>query len=119
MLTFEEFNKHIQAIKAHEDFQDSLHKLTSSFNRKDESQVEILFPTLAVNVAELLEKELGDTNEWVSYWIWELDFGKQYEPGCVTDENGDEIKLETVKDLYRFLVKERAKANDEKDGGGK
>lgn len=54
-------------------------------------------------VIRLLEIILDDRDGDISYWVWELDFGRKWKPGCVTDSDGTDIKLETAEDLYRYL----------------
>ena len=106
MLTYEEFEKHITAIQDQADLQNGLNDAVRVYNEKHPGLGYIDFPSLAVNVVELLERLMGDQHEWISFWVWELDFGKEYRPGCVTDEHGKEIKLETIRDLYIFLERE-------------
>ena len=57
------------------------------------------------NYIRILEDTCGDSiNGWISYWLYELDKGKDWKPGCVIDENDNDIKLETIDDLYDVLV---------------
>ena len=55
-------------------------------------------------VVELLEK-MFDT-DIISYWIYELNYGKEYTDGCVLDENMNEIDLSTAEKLYDYLVQD-------------
>ena len=54
-------------------------------------------------VVYLLEK-IFDT-DMISYFIYELDYGKKYKAGCVLDENMNEIDLSTAEKMYDYLVK--------------
>ena len=54
-------------------------------------------------VVYLLEK-IFDT-DMISYFIYELDYGKKYKAGCVLDENMNEIDLSTAGRMYDYLVK--------------
>ena len=38
-------------------------------------------------VVFLLRKLLNDAFEDIEYFIYELDYGRKYEPGMITDEN--------------------------------
>lgn len=42
----------------------------------------------------------------IEYFVYELDFGKKYRDGMVTDGKGNYIRLATVVDLYNLLIKE-------------
>ena len=52
----------------------------------------------------LLER-IFDT-DMISYFIYELDYGKKYKAGCVLDENMNEIDLSTPEKLYDYLVQD-------------
>ena len=50
-----------------------------------------------------LLKECGnDTNDWIGYFVWELDFGRDYTDGCVMI-NGKDVPLRTAEDLWNIL----------------
>ena len=53
-------------------------------------------------VVYLLEK-IFDT-DMISYWAYELNYGEEYEEGCVLDENMNNIDLSTAEKLYDYLV---------------
>ena len=55
-------------------------------------------------VVYLLEK-IFDT-DMISYFIYELDYGKKYKAGCVLDENMNEIDLSTAEKMYDYLVQD-------------
>jgi len=56
-------------------------------------------------VVRLLEVLMRDLHENISYFIYELDYGRNYKPGMVTDSDG-EIDLSSAHSLYQFLVRE-------------
>lgn len=54
---------------------------------------------------QMLIDVMGDNdNGWIGYWLWELDAGKKWEPGDVEDDEGHEVKLQTVSDLWLVLT---------------
>ncbi len=55
-------------------------------------------------IEELLSKILNDKYDNISYYMWELDFGKEYEPGCITEEDGTPIPLANASDLYDLIM---------------
>lgn len=60
------------------------------------------------NEAELckaLKKEFNDKDDWIGYWMWELDFGAKWKPGTVIAKDGTDIPLRTVDDLWNILTK--------------
>jgi len=62
---------------------------------------------MAINeseIVELLETMFDDTEGWISYFIYELNWGEDWEPGYVTGTDGNDIELSTIEQLYDFLV---------------
>jgi len=51
-------------------------------------------------------------NGWISYWVYELDFGKKARKTSVTMK-GKSVPIKTASDLYKILV------DDLKDSYGK
>lgn len=47
---------------------------------------------------------LPENSETLEYWLWDLDFGKKYEPSSFTDENNKPIDISTVDKLYDYLL---------------
>lgn len=62
-------------------------------------------------VVKLLE-DMFET-DLISWWIYELDYGKEYKPGYLTEDD-KEIDVSTVDKLYDVLIEdlERKKKNE-------
>ncbi len=54
-------------------------------------------------VVKLMEKIMGDQGEDISYFIYELNYGREYEEGCITDQDGNNIDFSTAEKLYDYL----------------
>lgn len=54
-------------------------------------------------VVYLLENMFN--TDMISYWIYELDYGKEYKDGYVQDGEGNNIDISTVEKLYDYLIK--------------
>lgn len=50
-------------------------------------------------IKELVKDKYGD----IDYFIFELEWGKNWYVGCVTSEDGKDIPMATIKDLYNLL----------------
>ncbi len=54
-------------------------------------------------VVNLLEKLMQDKDENISYFIYELDYGRDYQEGCISDNNVN-IDIGTAEKLYDYLI---------------
>ena len=55
-------------------------------------------------IVTLLEVIMKDKeNDGTGYFCWELNFGRRYKPGMITDGDKD-IPLATTRDLYNLLL---------------
>ena len=65
-------------------------------------------------VIDLLEKLTHDDEIYsdVSYFIYELDYGREYEPWMVKDNDGNELDFSTAGSLYDYLSKNYVESRD-------
>lgn len=56
-----------------------------------------------INILQIIFEDAED--EMISYWVFELDFGRKWTENSVTDSYGHPIKLQTSDDLYNYLTK--------------
>lgn len=64
------------------------------------------FPNdLQTELIKLLSRIMNDDTELIDYFVYELDFGREWEPGYVTEKDGTDIKLANASDLYDELVR--------------
>ena len=55
------------------------------------------------SVVFLLKRIMRDQYEYIDYFIYELDYGRKYEDGMITDENSQDIDIHTPDLLYDFI----------------
>lgn len=105
ILTFEDFKSVMEGIEKELTFQDKLYEVFKEM----ESDYWRELPSVNV-VLMLLDKIFKDESEYplIDYWVYELDFGKKWKAGVLTEEDGTDIPLKTVSDLYDALVKQFA-----------
>lgn len=103
-LTKEEFVQALNFIKERDEAQTKIGEL---FENEFEDSIFWPYSKWQAWGVQLLEKIMRDTeNNWISYFIYELDYGTGYQDGYITDVDGSNIKMATAEDLYDFLVKE-------------
>ena len=59
-------------------------------------------------VVKLLE-DMFET-DLISWWIYELNYGKEYKPGCLTEDD-KEVDISTSDKLYDVLIKNLERKN--------
>lgn len=96
------FTEVIEEIKKTYDYQEGLNR----YFEKNDVDGYLYQPDCICAIMKLLHYIFGekDKNEWISYFCFELNFGRKYKEGSVLDENGKNIPLETVDDLYDILT---------------
>ena len=66
----------------------------------------LFLPNSSNAVLEYLTGAFEDKeNEWLYYYACDLRYGKDWKPGCCTGADGNDIKLQTLEDIYKFLEK--------------
>ena len=59
---------------------------------------------LEIALIDILQRMYNDTDT-LEWWIYDMEFGKNADKGIMTDENGKDIPMHTVDDLYRYYEK--------------
>lgn len=103
IISKENFIKAIGDIQKAHDYSDSLNE----FFRKSDVEGWLIQPDCTDTVINLLHYIFGekDADEWISYFCYELDFGREYHSGSITYVDGSDIKMENAEDLYEFLIR--------------
>lgn len=100
-ITLEQFTKLMvefkQLLEDEREVHVALQKLSPDFGGFYLSRYSELF----LEMLKLLTDD-GES-DWIGYYIYELEWGKKYHKGCITDKNKKDIPLKTIKDLYNII----------------
>ena len=100
-ITFDVFEGCIKQIKECFEFFDSLYALGID-------TAELPFDRVCDDLIDLLETVMSDTrNHWISFFIYNMDFGSRADEVTVMD-NCKEISLSSTHELWDLLVHEIA-----------
>ena len=102
MLSKEVFINVIEDVKRKCDYQSEL----NDFFRNHGADGYIFQPDCSESVLLLLEHIFKDKDGWISYYCFELDFGRNWKAGMITSKDGQDIPLSTPEDLYDLLLQE-------------
>ena len=98
-ITFDTFERCIKQIKQCFEFFDGLYALGID-------TMELPLDRVCDDLVDLLETAMGDTrNHWISFFIYNMDFGNRADAVTVMD-NGKEISLSSTRELWNLLVHE-------------
>jgi len=97
-MTYENFKKYMEFVKYRREFLRGLENLMGDYfgswiSLEGEYESKYL---------DLLKDVFDDKEDWISYWVYELDFGKEAKKDTITD-NGKNIPIKTIKDLYNLI----------------
>lgn len=97
MLSFEEFDQIINTVKEKDRELSNISNTLGGAER-------IYQISMCDEILLLLKHIFNDKNDWIEYWMWELDFGEKWHKGTVTEMDGTDIPLQTTRDLYKLLL---------------
>ena len=106
ILSEKEFVDIINRLQETADLQEQVDRLVRNSRENIESDfcnAAALQISHESSVVFLLKRIMHDQYEYIEYFIYELDYGRKYEPGMITDENGQDIDIHTPKLLYGFI----------------
>ena len=99
MLSLQEFKNVIQKIQKNKDRVDAI---------VDATDWDELYSLINDDMLlYLLEKIMDDQNDWIGYWIYEQNFGEDWDNQTAREADGTPIILKTPEQLYHYLVSEK------------
>ena len=102
MITKKQFVGHMDKLqelsKIEEEINRSVKKLAPDFNM-------ICFGEYTSLITKILHDVFEDQDDWIGYYIFERNFGKDAKLGDVTDKKGKPIPFKTHEDLYNMLIR--------------
>lgn len=98
MISYNDFEKHINTIK-------SLYELDDKISVLFDVDGIVCHSTKAIeSIVGLLEFITDDKeNSWIQYWMWELNFGADDDNSVL--DNDVPVPLTTIQDLYSMVLK--------------
>jgi len=103
MISKKEFTKKIkQYIKLNKDIENvdiAMRKLSPDFGG-------FYLDTVHELIIDTLQLAMNDKYEWISYWVYELEYGKKANKETVQDKDNKNIPIKTISDLYNMIINE-------------
>lgn len=100
------FIKHLKSIKEMHDAEDNITKALQLLGEKDFPIYFSLTKPITF-MMEILKDAMNDKYDYISYFVYELDWGKhKMARNCITEKNGKKISLQTESQLYNYIIKQ-------------
>lgn len=103
-MTKEKFVEYMNELEELNKIED---EITQSFKKLDKDFNFISFSKFEILIVKLLEEAMEDKprewDSWISWWIYETDFGKKKEIAYSAEKTGVSFKLKNAGDLYDFI----------------
>jgi len=104
MISFETFDKTIQKLK---EIDFATQKIGEAFKLLDKDNSGYFsLGWIEQTITDLLKEAMDDKWDTVSYWVYELDFGKRGR-NCITLKNGKKVSLITTRQVYDYVKKQK------------
>ena len=109
MISKEEFVKIIERLKETNDFVDEINEKARKLQdaiRSDFFNAMSLSISHEEIVVQLLENMFND-EDIISWWIYDLDYGRKFKLGCIQEEKNGKIvniDLSNEEKLYEYLI---------------
>ena len=106
MLTKQQFTKHLTRLIELKKEEEKITNLMRKSKLKDDFNGSLFGISLYEDLSvKILADAMDDKNDWIGYWLYELEYGARYKKGFVTDKDDKEIKMKSISDLYKCLTK--------------
>ena len=88
--------------------EENISSLCINYSHDNKTDVNLFGLGLGIenDVIDLLAEIMKDEGEDISYFCYELNFGKKWESGTITDRNGNDIDFSSAEKLYDFLARD-------------
>lgn len=109
MITKKEFVDIINKLKEVNDFVD---KTNDNAKKLNDAIISDFFNASSLsisheNIVVKLLENIFDDKDIISWWLYELDYGRKFKKGYLKDANSLDVDVSTAGKLYDYLIKER------------
>ena len=110
MISKEQFIKYLDYIKQAQEKEDKIDNFIREISIEgycyilsDEIYHMIEMLCSCMDIEYCSDDTFGDD---IQYFIYDLEWGKRWTPGCYTDSEGNDVDISTPEKLYDYLTKD-------------
>jgi len=98
----QEFKKILSELVAIKKDEESLN---TAFKKFEPDWNYICFGRYEALVVDALKIVMEDKDDWIGFWLYELNCGKEAKAGSAKSKKGKNIPIKTISNLYDFIKK--------------
>lgn len=98
--------KFVECITELEELRKVESEINNGFKKIDREFNYISFGRYDSLIVQLLEEAMNDTSEWISWWIYEADFGNNHKIADSVTVKGEKFRVRTAHRLYDLITME-------------
>ena len=104
-MTKAKFCKTLKKVEDIWNLENNIDDLLTDYGRKYDEDIQILgiSTSLMSDVIVLLAEIMQDEGQDIDFFCYELNFGKDWEPGTIVDKDGTDVDFSTAEKLYDYL----------------
>ena len=104
-MTKQNFIKNMKELKELFDVEEKINKGFEELNVEKDFPTYISLSKPINIVIDILKDEMNDEYDNISYFIYDLKWGKtKIAKNCITEKDGTKISLQTTSQLYDYLM---------------
>lgn len=96
----------IETINFMRERSDAVDKLNQAFSTEFECSMFYPYFRYEEMLVKVLEAAMHDEGDWIRYFLYEGNYGRDLKPDSVSEADGTPIDITTPEKLYDFLTKE-------------
>ena len=85
---------------------DAMGKINEVFTEEFEDSIFYPYFKYENMLSQVLKDTMQDKGDWIEYFLYEGDYGRDLKPDSVSEADGTPIDLTTPEKLYDFLISE-------------
>ena len=106
LISKKEFVIIIEQLKVAYEFQNKIYDLYNSYFLETPESLNLEDTVIKILNKVFDLKSDGYIGTDLDYFCYELEYGKKWEPGCITTEEGKDIDISTAEKLYDYITRE-------------
>ncbi|MCP6727365.1 MAG: hypothetical protein KJI69_05150 [Patescibacteria group bacterium] len=94
----------IAALKIIKSLTDDVEEVHLAMKKLDPDFGGFFISRIDTALLDMLKLVTNDKHNWISYYIYDLEWGTKWKKGTVTDKEGRDIPMKTMNDLYNVMI---------------